>query len=266
MLKHLTLIGAVSLAVPADPAVPGEEPAEEVLDGEALAREVEILRGKLANFGSVNAVALEQLEELEQSEKDLLGQREDLDGSKSKLESLIKDLNRESRELFEKTFELVREKFCANFRKAFGGGKADIILEEVEGVDPMEQGLEIMARPPGKELSSISLLSGGEKTLTAFAMVMALFNANPSPFCLLDEADAALDEHNVGRYAGLVREFSSETQFIVITHNKVTMAVADALYGVTMEQRGVSKKVSVNLTGNDNLDLLKGRQPVPAGS
>jgi chromosome segregation protein len=244
-----------------------DAPAEDLPDPAALGREVDDLRAKISGFGAVNVVALDQLSELEEREKFLLAQVEDLSKSKGQLEDLIRDLNRESRELFEKTFDFVKEQFGTMFRKIFGGGKADILLETAEGTDPMEQGLEIMARPPGKELTSISLLSGGERSLTAIALVMALFKANPSPFCLLDEADAALDEKNVERYAGVVKEYSTETQFIVITHNKRTMAVCDALYGVTMEQQGVSKKVSVSLSGDQGLEMLKGKgglPPVPA--
>ena len=227
------------------------------------------LRAKIAGFGAVNVVALDQMTELEEREKFMLAQQEDLVRSKGQLEDLIRQLNKESRELFDKTFDFVKEQFNVIFRKIFGGGKADLVLEQTQNVDSMEQGLDILARPPGKELTSISLLSGGERSLTAIALVMALFKANPSPFCLLDEADAALDEKNVERYAGVVREFSADTQFIVITHNKRTMAVCDVLYGVTMEQQGVSKKVSVNLGGNGGLDVLKakaGPAPVPEGA
>ncbi|MBI3858347.1 MAG: chromosome segregation protein SMC, partial [Planctomycetes bacterium] len=211
------------------PQTATETPAEDVADPAGLGREVDELRAKISGFGAVNVVALDQLNELEEREKFMLAQLEDLNKSKNQLEELIRDLNKESRELFEKTFDFVKEQFGTIFRKIFGGGKADIILENAENVDAMEQGLEIMARPPGKELTSISLLSGGERSLTAIALVMALFKANPSPFCLLDEADAALDEKNVERYAGVVKEYSSDTQFIVITHNKRTMAVCDAL-------------------------------------
>ncbi len=232
-------------------------------DPESLAREVEDLRSKVSGFGAVNVVALDQLNELEEREKYMLTQTEDLNRSKGQLEDLIKQLNLESRDLFDKTFDFVREQFNGIFRKIFGGGKADIILEQNDAIDPMERGIDIIAKPPGKEATSISLLSGGERSLTAIALVMGLFKANPSPFCLLDEADAALDEKNVERYAGVVKEFSSDTQFIVITHNKRTMAVCDALYGVTMEQQGVSKKVSVNLAGDQNLDLLKAKGGLP---
>ena len=250
--------------------VTAETPPEEIPDPEALSREVDELRAKISGFGAVNVVALEQLTELEEREKYMLTQTEDLSTSKAQLEELIRDLNKESRELFEKTFEFVKEQFGTIFRKIFGGGKADIILEQGENIDLSERGLEIMARPPGKELTSISLLSGGERSLTAIALVMALFKANPSPFCLLDEADAALDEKNVERYAGVVKEYASDTQFIVITHNKRTMAVCDTLHGVTQEQQGVSKRVSVSLTGDSNLEMLKGKgglpAPVPAGA
>jgi chromosome segregation protein len=240
-------------------------PVEEIADPAALSREVDDLRAKISGFGAVNVVALDQLTELEEREKFMTAQVEDLSKSKGQLEELIRDLNKESRELFEKTFDFVKEQFGTIFRKIFGGGKADLVLQAAEGADQMELGLEIMARPPGKELTSISLLSGGERSLTAIALVMALFKANPSPFCLLDEADAALDEKNVERYAGVVKEYSSETQFIVITHNKRTMAVCDALYGVTMEQQGVSKKVSVSLSGDQGLDMLKGKGGLTLG-
>jgi chromosome segregation protein len=245
-------------------AAAAEAAPEEGLDLEALGREVDELRAKIAGFGAVNVVALDQMSELEEREKFMMAQQEDLHRSKGQLEDLIRQLNKESRELFDKTFDFVKEQFNVIFRKIFGGGKADLVLEQAQNVDSMEQGLEILARPPGKELTSISLLSGGERSLTAIALVMALFKANPSPFCLLDEADAALDEKNVERYAGVVREFSSDTQFIVITHNKRTMAVCDVLYGVTMEQQGVSKKVSVSLGGNEGLDVLKAKGAAPA--
>lgn len=245
-------------------AAAADAPCEEGLDLPALGREVDDLRVKISGFGAVNVVALDQQTELEEREKYMVSQQEDLVRSKGQMEDLIRQLNRESRELFDKTFDFVKEQFNVIFRKIFGGGKADLVLEQAPNVDPMEQGLEILARPPGKELTSISLLSGGERSLTAIALVMALFKANPSPFCLLDEADAALDEKNVERYAGVVREFSSDTQFIVITHNKRTMAVCDVLYGVTMEQQGVSKKVSVNLGGNQGLDVLKAKGAAPA--
>ncbi|MFG0240269.1 MAG: chromosome segregation protein SMC, partial [Gimesia chilikensis] len=141
------------------------------------------------------------------------------------------------------TFEVVRGHFQEIFRKLFGGGEADIILEDPD--DVLECGIEIVARPPGKELRGLTLLSGGEKTLTAVALLMSIFRSRPSPFCILDEVDAALDEANVERYAGLIDDFKETTQFIMITHNKRSMTVGNVLYGVTMEQSGVSKRMSV---------------------
>ncbi|HTF55697.1 MAG TPA: chromosome segregation protein SMC, partial [Planctomycetota bacterium] len=229
-------------------------------DWAAIAREADDLRAKIAGFGVVNTAALDQIGELEERERTLLGQQKDVEGAKRQLEDLIRRINRESKELFERTLEYVREQFASIFRKVFGGGKADIILQEEEGVDPFDQGLEVMVRIPQRELMPISSLSGGQKSLTAFSLVMALFKANPSPFCVLDEADAALDESNVDKYAALVNEFVHETQFIVITHNKRTMACADVLYGVTMETPGVSSKVSVDLNGTEGLEALKRRR------
>ena len=133
------------------------------------------------------------------------------------------------------------------FRRLFGGGKADLIMENPD--DLLESGIEIVARPPGKEPQSMSLLSGGEKTMTAVALVMSIFKSKPSPFCILDEVDAALDEANTQRFAGIIQDFLSHSQFIVITHNKRTMSVATTLYGVTMQEQGISKRVAVKFDG-----------------
>jgi chromosome segregation protein len=159
------------------------------------------------------------------------------------LAALIEQLDDQSRTRFTEAFESIRENFHELFRKLFGGGKADILLEEPE--QPLECGIEIIARPPGKEPQSISLLSGGEKTLTAVALLLAVFKSKPSPFAILDEVDAALDESNIDRFNTVVNEFLSRSQFIVITHNKRTMQCADVLYGITMEEPGVSKRMSV---------------------
>jgi chromosome segregation protein len=140
-------------------------------------------------------------------------------------------------------FVVVRTHFQELFRKLFGGGMADIVLEDEN--DVLESGIDIIARPPGKELRSISLMSGGEKTLTAVAMLLAVFRSKPSPFCLLDEVDAALDEANIGRFTSVLREFSQVSQFIVVTHSKKTMAAADTLYGITMQESGISKQVTI---------------------
>jgi chromosome segregation protein len=145
--------------------------------------------------------------------------------------------------MFTETFKAIRDNYQSLFRKLFGGGKADIILEDDQ--DVLEAGIEIIARPPGKELRSISLLSGGEKTMATVALLFAIFRSKPSPFCILDEVDAALDESNNDRFNRIVQEFLDQSQFILITHSKRTMSMADTLYGVTMQEAGVSRRVSV---------------------
>ena len=167
----------------------------------------------------------------------------DLSQAKGSLEQIIHRINADSRRLFSETLETVKGHFQQLFRKLFGGGQADIVLEE--GEDILECGIEIVARPPGKEPRSISLLSGGEKTLTCVALLLAIFRSRPSPFCVLDEVDAALDEANIERFINVLKEFLQWTQFVVVTHSKKTMAFATTLYGVTMQESGVSKRVSV---------------------
>src|SRR6266403_1565378 len=149
----------------------------------------------------------------------------------------------DSRRLTMDSFATCRAPLQELFRKLFGGGMADVVLEDES--DILESGIEVIARPPGKELRSISLMSGGEKTLTAVALLLAIFRSKPSPFCILDEVDAALDEANIGRFTAVLREFLDRSQFIIITHSKRTMAVADVLYGITMQESGISKRVAV---------------------
>ena len=173
----------------------------------------------------------------------LSSQLQDLVEAKNTLEDIIRKINGESRRLFAETFDTIRTNFQELFRQVFGGGEGDIILEDPN--DVLDCGIDIAARPPGKELRSISLLSGGEKTMTAIALIMAIFRSKPSPFCILDEVDAALDEANVERFTAVVQAFRQSTQFIMITHHKRSMTVADVLYGVTMEESGVSKRMSV---------------------
>jgi chromosome segregation protein len=207
--------------------------------------EIAELKKKLARLGSVNLDALQELEELEKRAKTLQAQNDDLVAAKKSLDEIITRINQDSRKLFAETFQSVRTHFQELFRKLFGGGMADVILENEN--DLLESGIEIIARPPGKELRSISLLSGGEKTLTAVALLLAVFRSKPSPFCVLDEVDAALDEANIGRFAAVLREFLDQSQFILITHSKKTMATADVLYGITMQEAGISKRVAVRL-------------------
>ena len=158
----------------------------------------------------------------------------------------ISKINRSTRQQFLDTFAKVSEEFRIYFRMLFGGGEADLILMDPENV--LESGIDIVARPPGKKLQNISLLSGGEKTLTAIALIFGVFKVNPSPFCILDEIDAALDESNVGRFSYLLKDFAKIAQFIVITHNKKTISSADIMYGITMPETGVSRIVSVKFS------------------
>jgi chromosome segregation protein len=192
---------------------------------------------------SVNMEALAEAEELAERLAKLEGQLADVTAARESIEQLIARIDEESRRLLGDTIETVRGHFRELFERVFGGGQADLVLEP--GVDLLETAVEIVARPPGKEPRSISLLSGGEKTMTCVALLLAIFRSRPSPFCVLDEVDAALDEANVDRFVTVLRDFLSSTQFIVVTHSKKTMATATTLYGVTMEESGVSKRVSV---------------------
>jgi chromosome segregation protein len=210
---------------------------------ETIEAEIADLRRKLTNIGGVNLDALAEVEELETRFASLSTQHQDLSAAKDSLEKIIHKINADSRRLFSETLQTVRGHFQQLFRKLFGGGQADIVLDE--DVDVLESGIEIVARPPGKEPRNISLLSGGEKTLTCVALLLAIFRSRPSPFCVLDEVDAALDEANIERFINVLHEFLQWTQFVVVTHSKKTMAFANTLYGVTMQESGVSKRVSV---------------------
>jgi chromosome segregation protein len=206
-------------------------------------QEMEELRRKLARLGSVNLEAIQELSELEARASSLQIQFEDLSAAEKALQDIIGRINTDSRRLFTETYATIRTHFQELFRKLFGGGMADIVLEDA--TDILESGIEIIARPPGKELRSISLMSGGEKTLTAVALLLAIFRSKPSPFCILDEVDAALDEANIGRFTGVLHEFLDRSQFILVTHSKRTMACADVLYGVTMQESGISRRYAV---------------------
>jgi len=210
---------------------------------EEVKNEITELRGKIERLGNVNLDAIAEQDTLEERHSFLANQVQDLAESKDQLQQLITKLNKQSRERFIETFEQIRVNFQQIFRKLFGGGKADIVLEESD--DVLEAGIEVIARPPGKETRSISLLSGGEKSMTAMALLFSVFRTKPSPFCFLDEVDAALDEANNERFNMLLRDFGIESQFIVITHSKRTMSIAQMLFGVTMQQQGVSKKIAV---------------------
>jgi len=223
-----------------------DKPKEEEMSVDELTVELEKLRKKCDSFGSVNLVAIEEYEELKERFEFLTKQQSDLLEAKSQLMNTIKKINRSTRQMFLDTFTKVSEEFRVYFRALFGGGEAELILLDPENV--LESGIEIVAKPPGKKLQNISLLSGGEKTLTAIALIFAVFKVNPSPFCVLDEIDAALDESNIDRFSNLLKEFAKTAQFIVITHNKKTIAHSDVLYGITMPETGISKIVSVKFS------------------
>jgi chromosome segregation protein len=221
---------------------PGEE-FDENAQREEIDSEISELRKKLGQIGSVNLEALNELEELEARYNHLNGQYEDLVEAKETLEKIIIRINADSRKLFVETLEAIRVNFQKLFRQTFGGGKADIILEA--DVDPLDAGVEIIATPPGKPEFNNSLLSGGEKALTAVSLLMAIFQFRPSPFCVLDEVDAPFDEANIGRFIDVLKSFLGWTKFVIVTHSKKTMTAATTLYGITMQESGVSKRVSV---------------------
>jgi chromosome segregation protein len=205
--------------------------------------EIAELKRKLSRLGHVNMEALQELNDLDARASTLQIQFDDLSSAQKTLQDIINRINGDSRRLFTETFQTIRGHFQELFRKLFGGGMADIVLEDE--TDVLECGIEVIARPPGKELRSISLMSGGEKTMTAVALLLAIFRSKPSPFCILDEVDAALDEANIGRFTAVLKDFLERSQFIIVTHSKRTMACADVLYGVTMAESGISRRMSV---------------------
>ncbi|MDA1178415.1 MAG: chromosome segregation protein SMC [Planctomycetota bacterium] len=216
------------------------------LDGNKQTAEEEIseLRRKISNIGAVNMESLHDLQSLESRYEELAGQYHDLKSAKDALERIIQKINTDSKRLFSETLEQIRQNFQLMFRKVFGGGEADIVMDSSDE-DALERGIEIVATPPGKQSLRLSLLSGGERALTAVTLLLAIFQYRPSPFCILDEVDGPLDEANTGRFISVLHEFLAETKFVVVTHSKVTMSAASTLYGVTMQESGVSKQVSV---------------------
>jgi chromosome segregation protein len=220
-----------------------ERSLNEELDLEAGRARVEELRARVEGFGAVNMMALEELSEAEERLLFLTGQRKDITDGISSTEEALREIKRRSRERFRHAFEEINRNFGTFFQELFGGGRGEMSL--IDADDVLESGIDIVAQPPGKRLQNVLLLSGGEKAMAALALVLGIFHYRPSPFCLLDEVDAPLDEANVGRFTDKVAQMSANTQFIVITHNKRTMEMARALYGVTMEEVGVSRLVSV---------------------
>ncbi|MCC9602060.1 chromosome segregation protein SMC [Stieleria sp. JC731] len=223
-----------------------DDPPEELAEIEDRAKmdeEINRLREQLQRTSNVNMEALAELEGLQERYDHLSGQYEDLAAAKDSLQRIIGRINADSRRLFLDTLEAIRQNFQKLYRKSFGGGHADLVLEESE--DPLEAGVEIVATPPGKPSFSNSLLSGGEKALTAVALLMSIFQYRPSPFCVLDEVDAPFDEANIGRFVMVLNEFLDHSKFVIVTHSKKTMTAATTLYGVTMQESGVSKRVSI---------------------
>jgi chromosome segregation protein len=215
-------------------------------DWDAVEAQVAEMQTKLEAMGTINLDAIQEYDELEERYKFLTQQHEDLIKAKEQLLQVIAKINTTTKQLFSETFEKVRANFQQIFTELFGGGKANLIL--LDENDPLESGIEIVAKPPGKQLQSITLLSGGEKTLTATALLFSIYMVKPSPFCVLDELDAPLDESNINRFIRILQRFITLSQFVIITHNKRTIGMADALYGITMEEHGVSKVVSVKFS------------------
>jgi len=231
---------------PAVVAVPQRElsPEEEL----ALGEDVERLRERIRRLGEVNIMAIEEFEQLKARYDHLLNEKGDLERSLQNLQEAIEHINKTSIDRFKKAFDAIADRFERLFPIIFGGGQAKLSLVYPEGSnDILEAGVDILAQPPGKKVANITLLSGGEKALTAVSLIFAIFMVKPSPFCILDEVDAPLDDANIGKFNALLREMSSKSQFILITHNKKTMELNDTLYGVTMEEPGVSKMVSIEM-------------------
>ena len=202
-------------------------------------------------MGPVNVDAIEEYDELEERHNFLRNQHDDLVNSKAELLAVIERINEETQRRFSETFAQVRLNFRDMFKELFGEkGQADLTL--IDENDPLESGIEVIAKPPGKKLQSITLLSGGERSMTAVALLFSIYMIKPSPFCVLDELDAPLDESNIGRFVKVLDRFIDRSQFIIVTHSKRTMARADVMYGVTMEEFGVSKPVGMRLTASSD--------------
>lgn len=235
-----------------------DEAKAKYADQEVDLERLEFLRKRLNSLGHVNMAAPEEYEALTQKQSFLTSQIEDISRARDDLKHAIQTINDSTRENFRNTFSEIREEFRKLYGILFEGGEADLVLSDPENI--LETGIEIMAQPPGKRLQSLSLLSGGEKALTAIALLFAFFMVRPSPFCMLDEADAALDDANVERFVGLLKEFETRTQFLIASHNKRTMEAASAIYGVTMEELGISQLISVDFKPKN----APARQELPA--
>jgi chromosome segregation protein len=232
-------------------SLPYDEIKKEFGDSEANAEEIARIKRRMESLGSINYAAPEEYDALQQRYDFLFGQQKDLVKAKEDLMDAIKKINDSTIENFKKTFDVVRGNFQMLYTKLFNGGEADLKL--TNEADLLESGIDIFAQPPGKKLQNISLYSGGEKALTAVALLFAFFLVKASPFCILDEVDAPLDDANIGRYNQMIKDFVKGTQFLVVTHNKRTMEIGDVIYGVTMEEQGVSKIISVNMKKDEEV-------------
>ncbi|NLC42787.1 MAG: chromosome segregation protein SMC, partial [Clostridiales bacterium] len=206
-------------------------------------QQIQTLKKGISDLGVVNVNAIEDYKRVSERYEFLNEQRNDLIMAKDNLREVIKEITTTMKKRFHEEFTIINQCFGVTFKELFGGGHAQLILEDPE--DILNCGIEIVAQPPGKKLQSLSLLSGGERALTAIAILFGILKHKPTPFCVLDEIDAALDDSNVNQFGKFVREFSSDTQFVIITHRKGTMEVCDAIYGIAMEEKGVSKMISV---------------------
>ena len=240
-----------------------EERAEmDQTDWKEVETEVSELKGRISNMGPVNLDAISEYADLKERHDFLQGQSEDLWNSKNKLVETIDEINETSQTLFRDTFEQVRRNFAFTYEKISGGGESD--LELVDSDDPLESGIEIIARPPGVRLKNVSLLSGGQRTMAAVALLFGIYMVKPSPFCVLDEIDAALDDANIGRFCEILHGFTDRSQFLIITHNKRTISNADTVFGVTMPEKGVSTLLSMRFNregGHPEMTAAEGQQP-----
>ena len=222
---------------------------EEYQSAPQVRKRIDELKARIKGLGNINVNSIEDYKEVSERYEFMKTQYEDLTQAQAELEKIIEELDMGMRRQFQEKFAEIRAEFDKVFRELFGGGRGT--LELMEDEDILEAGIQIIAQPPGKKLQNMMQLSGGEKALTAISLLFAIQNLKPSPFCLLDEIEAALDDSNVDRFAGYLHKLIKNTQFIVITHRRGTMMAADRLYGITMQEKGVSTLVSVNLIADD---------------
>jgi chromosome segregation protein len=252
--------------IAAQPKHERRDPTEEELaqmeatDWAAVEEEVAELKGRIANMGPVNLDAISEYTDLKERHDFLKSQSEDLWNSKNKLVQTIDEINETSQTLFRDTFDQVRKNFAFTYERISGGGESDLQL--VDSDDPLESGIEIIARPPGTRLKSVTLLSGGQRTMAAVALLFGIYMVKPSPFCVLDEIDAAPDDANIGRFCETLHGFTDKSQFLIITHNKRTISNADTVFGVTMPEKGVSTLLSMRFNrdgGHPEISAAEGQ-------